>query len=67
MNKQDEEDGEITTVASATTTSKSLRSTIPRGIVRQFGLSEGDRLRWFIKAQDNKLVITVEPILTKKK
>ena len=64
---QQEEAGEVTTIASATTTSKSLRSTIPRGIARQFRLNEGDKLRWSIRAEDSKLVIVVEPIPTKKR
>ena len=67
MSKQETEQGEVTTVASATTTSKSLRSTIPRGIVRQFRLNEGDKLRWSIKAEDSRLVIVVEPIPSPKK
>lgn len=62
MSKQDMEQGEVTTIASATTTSKSLRSTIPRGIVRQFRLNEGDKLRWSIRAEDSRLIIIVEPI-----
>lgn len=64
---QETEQGEVTTIASATTTSKSLRSTIPKGIVRQFRLNEGDKLRWLIKAEDSELVIVVEPVPTKKR
>jgi bifunctional DNA-binding transcriptional regulator/antitoxin component of YhaV-PrlF toxin-antitoxin module len=64
---QETEQGEVTTIASATTTSKSLRSTIPKGIVRQFRLNEGDKLRWLIKAEDSELVIVVEPVPVKKR
>lgn len=62
-----DDEGEVTTVVSATTTSKSLRATIPKGIVSHFNLSEGDQLRWSIKAADNKLVIFVEPIRSNSK
>jgi bifunctional DNA-binding transcriptional regulator/antitoxin component of YhaV-PrlF toxin-antitoxin module len=62
LSQEPEEEGEITTIVPATTVSKSLRSTIPSSIVRHFGLSKGDKLRWKLKAQDSKLVIVVEPI-----
>ncbi|MGA2460466.1 MAG: AbrB/MazE/SpoVT family DNA-binding domain-containing protein [Candidatus Bathyarchaeia archaeon] len=45
----------------ATSKSKSLRSTLPIGIVRQFGLSEGDRLEWKMRAQGGEIVILVKP------
>ena len=32
------------------------------GIVKQFNLSEGDRLNWEIKAQDGELIIVVKPL-----
>jgi len=32
------------------------------GIVRQFRLSKGDKLRWSIRAEDNHLIMVVEPI-----
>lgn len=54
--------GDITVVSVATSKSKSLRATIPIGIVRQLKLSEGDRLRWRLKAEDNHLIVVVEPI-----
>ena len=62
-----EEEGEITKIVSATTTSKSLRATIPIGIVRQFKITVGDQLRWSIRAEENKLVIVVEPIKSSEK
>ncbi len=55
-------EGEITVIASATTTSRSLRSTIPKGIVRQLGLSEGNKLRWTLRPEENRLIIVVEPV-----
>lgn len=40
--------GEITVLTKATSKSKSLRTTIPIGIVKQFNLSDGDKLNWEI-------------------
>lgn len=60
-NKSEEEEGEITTIAIATSKSKSLRTTIPIGIVRQFRLREKDKLNWQINVINGKMVIIVEP------
>lgn len=54
--------GEVTVLSKATTTSKSLRTTVPSGIVRQFGLKEGIKLEWEIRAENGKLVIVVKPL-----
>ena len=54
--------GETTTLTKATTKSKSLRTTIPMGIVKQFDLSEGDKIDWEIKAEEGRLIIVVKPI-----
>lgn len=59
------EDGETTVLTAATTQSKSLRTTIPAGIVRQFALGEGDKLRWKIEAKGNELVIVARPVKKK--
>jgi hypothetical protein len=32
------------------------------GIVRQFNLSEGDKIDWEIKAEDGRLIIVVKPV-----
>jgi bifunctional DNA-binding transcriptional regulator/antitoxin component of YhaV-PrlF toxin-antitoxin module len=32
------------------------------GIVRQFGLKEGIKLEWEIRAEDGKLVVVVKPL-----
>ncbi len=56
------DDGETTTLTPATSKSKSLRTTIPAGIVRQFELTEGSKLAWKIEAKDNQLVIIVRPL-----
>ena len=54
--------GEITVLTRATSKSKSLRTTIPIGIVKQFNLSEGDKLNWKIRAEGGELTIVVKPI-----
>ena len=56
-----EPEGETTVLSGATTNSKSLRATVPIGIVRQFGLKEGDRLEWKLEARNNDLVIVAKP------
>ncbi|RLI74017.1 AbrB family transcriptional regulator [Archaeoglobales archaeon] len=55
-------DGQITTLTKANKSSQSLRTTVPMGIIKQFGLKEGDRLKWRLDVKDNKLVIVIEPI-----
>jgi len=54
--------GETTVLTKATPKSQSLRTTIPSGIVKQFNLSEGDKLEWEIRAEDGKLTIVVKPL-----
>lgn len=57
-----DDDGEITILTAATTQSKSLRTTIPAGIVRQFSLMEGDKIKWKMEVKDNELVIVARPV-----
>jgi hypothetical protein len=57
-----QEEGETTVLTVATTSSKSLRTTVPIGIVRQLKLREGDRLRWQIKAENGDLIVVVQPV-----
>lgn len=59
--------GEITVLTKATSKSKSLRTTIPMGIVKQFNLSEGDKLNWEIRAEGGELIIVVKPLKEVKK
>jgi bifunctional DNA-binding transcriptional regulator/antitoxin component of YhaV-PrlF toxin-antitoxin module len=54
--------GDITFVVKANSRSKSLRTTIPSSVVRQFGFKEGDRLLWKIEAEDNNLIIKIKPL-----
>ncbi len=53
---------EITVLTRASSRSNSLRTTVPSSIVRLFGLKEGDKLRWNVRVENNRLVIIVEPI-----
>ena len=54
--------GDITSINRANTRNDSLRTTIPKSIANQFGLSYKDKLEWIIKAENNELVIQVKPI-----
>jgi bifunctional DNA-binding transcriptional regulator/antitoxin component of YhaV-PrlF toxin-antitoxin module len=54
--------GEITVLSKATTTSKSLRTTVPSGIVNQLNLKEGNKLEWEIRAENGRLVVVVRPL-----
>jgi antitoxin component of MazEF toxin-antitoxin module len=54
--------GETTILTAATTQSKSLRTTIPAGIVRQFSLIDGDKIQWKMEVKDNELVIVARPV-----
>ena len=58
--------GEITNLNKATTKNESLRTTVPASIVRQFGLTEYDKLEWTMKAEGGELIIQVKPIKTGK-
>jgi hypothetical protein len=53
--------GEITNLNKATSKNESLRTTVPRSIIQQFGLTEYDKLEWILKAEGNELVIIVKP------
>ena len=37
-----------TTIAKASTIAKSYRTTVPAGIMSQFNLKDGDKLRWVV-------------------
>jgi antitoxin component of MazEF toxin-antitoxin module len=59
--------GEITSINKATSTNESLRTTIPRAIVNQFGLTYNDKLEWIMKVENGELVIQVKPLKSEKK
>lgn len=54
--------GEITSINKASTTNESLRTTIPRAIVKQFDLTYKDQIEWIMKVEGGELVIQVKPI-----
>jgi bifunctional DNA-binding transcriptional regulator/antitoxin component of YhaV-PrlF toxin-antitoxin module len=54
--------GEITYLTKAASKSQSLRTTVPMSIVKQFGLTDQDKLDWILKAEDGELTINIKPI-----
>lgn len=58
--------GEITFLNKSATKSESLRTTVPYSIVKQFGLTEYDKLEWALKVENGELIIQVKPIKTGK-
>lgn len=52
--------GDTTTLTRARPNSDSLRTTVPKGIVNQFGLKDGDKLNWKIIADNGKLGIKIK-------
>ncbi len=58
--------GEITNLNKATTKNESLRTTVPRSIIKQFGLTQDDQLEWNLKAEGGDLIIQVKPIKAQK-
>jgi bifunctional DNA-binding transcriptional regulator/antitoxin component of YhaV-PrlF toxin-antitoxin module len=54
--------GEITYLTKAASKTKSLRTTVPMSIVKQFGLTEKDKLDWILKAGEGEIIITIKPI-----
>lgn len=57
--------GEITYLNKAASKGESLRTTVPMSIVKQFGLTDEDKLDWIIEAEAGELVIRVKPIKNK--
>jgi hypothetical protein len=57
--------GEITFLNKSATKSESLRTTVPFSIVKQFALTEYDKLEWILKAEGGELIIQVKPIKVK--
>ena len=59
--------GDKTTLHAATSKSKSLRTTVPVTIARQFQLEEGDELWWDLKAKGkDEFEIVVTPLKKKR-
>jgi antitoxin component of MazEF toxin-antitoxin module len=57
--------GEITYLNKAASKGESLRTTVPMSIVKQFGLTEDDKLDWMLKAEGGELIIQIRPIKNK--
>lgn len=55
-----------TSLTKASGKSDSLRTTVPKPIVNQFNLQEGDELEWNLVIKNNKFVIEVKPIKKRK-
>ena len=54
--------GTKTSLTKASGVGKSLRTTVPKHIVEQFNLKEGDELEWTLAIKDNDFIIEVKPI-----
>lgn len=54
--------GEITYLNKAASKGDSLRTTVPMSMVRQFGLTEDDKLDWTLKVESGELIIIVKPL-----
>ena len=52
---------EVTKLTPATTKKESLRTTVPRSIVKQFDLTSGDTLEWKLEVREGELIIVVYP------
>jgi len=46
----------------ASSRSSSLRTTVPSSIVKLFCLKEGDKLKWDVRVEHDKLIVVVEPL-----
>jgi len=55
--------GQKTSLTKANKNSESLRTTVPSSVIKQFDLTEGDKLRWWLEP-DKKggILIRMEPI-----
>jgi antitoxin component of MazEF toxin-antitoxin module len=57
--------GEITYLNKAASKGESLRTTVPMSIIKQFGLTEDDKLEWVLKAEGGELIIQIKPLKEK--
>lgn len=48
--------GEVTTLTKAATNTTSLRTTVHASIVKQFNLSDGDKLDWSLTVKDGNII-----------
>jgi hypothetical protein len=57
-----EENCETTDLSGAASNNKSMRATVPIGILRQFELHEGDELKWQLEVERGGMVMVAKPI-----
>jgi hypothetical protein len=57
---------EITKLTPATSRKESLRTTVPRSIIKQFDLTSRDSLEWKLEVRDSELIIVVRPYKSSK-
>lgn len=53
---------EVTKLTRAQTQRESLRTTVPRSIVKQFNLTSGDKLEWNLEIREGQFIIVVHPV-----
>jgi bifunctional DNA-binding transcriptional regulator/antitoxin component of YhaV-PrlF toxin-antitoxin module len=58
--------GEVTTIAKASSNYSSLRTVVPMPIVRQWNLKEGDKLDWSWEVRNNEMIVVVRKVKAKK-
>lgn len=58
--------GQKTKLSKANIKSRSLRTTVPTGIVQQLGLDVGDELSWQLDKKDDEWLIIVRPVKIRK-
>ena len=54
--------GELTTLTIAISGKTSLRTTVPRSIIKQFKLKPGDKLDWTFEVNKGEMVLVVRPV-----
>lgn len=52
----------VTSLTTASPNSRSLKTTVPISIVRLLKLRDKDKIKWNVKPENNRFLITIEPI-----
>lgn len=52
----------VTVLSPASPNGRSLRTTVPMGIVKLLKLRNKDKLRWEVRPENNRFLIIVEPL-----
>ena len=53
---------DITKLTKAASNTTSLRTTVPSTVVKQFSLVNGDCLEWIFKAEQDQIILVVNPV-----